>query len=196
MPERHEANRRVEDYIVRRWSPRSFDASEMPMEDLEAIFEAAGWAPSSYNIQPWRFLYARRGDANWDRFLSLLIDSNKAWAKDASVLIFIVSDRMNRLGDEPQPNRPHTFDAGAAWAMMALQATAMGYHAHGMIGVHLDEAEKELRIPADHSLEAAVAIGRQAPKERLPERLQQREFASGRKPVSDIAFAGSLPVTS
>lgn len=190
MPERSEANPRIEKLIVERWSPRSFDASEMPQEDLDVIFEAAGWAPSSYNIQPWRFLYSRRGDENWERFLSLLIDSNRVWAQNASVLIFVVSDTLNRMGDEPQPNRPHTFDAGSAWAMMALQATAMGYHAHGMIGIHIDEAVRELGIPDDHRLEAAVAIGRQDSKDKLPERLQAREFPSGRKPVGEFAIAG------
>lgn len=193
MPQRDEADPRVIPLIVERWSPRSFDRSEMPQEDLEVIFEAAGWAPSSYNIQPWRFLYARRGDANWEKFLSLLIDANQAWAKDSSVIIFVVSDTLNRMGDEPKPNRPHTFDAGSAWTLMALQATAMGYHAHGMIGVHIDKAIEELGIPDDHRLEAAVAIGRKAPKEQLPEKLQEREFASGRKPVSEIAFAGTFP---
>ena len=91
MSER-KAHPRVEKLFVDRWSPRSFDESAIPDEDLHVIFEAAGLAPSAYNYQPWKFLYAKRGDANWDRFLSLLIPFNQSWAKTASVLIYIVSD--------------------------------------------------------------------------------------------------------
>lgn len=192
MTERTEAHPQVASLIVERWSPRAFDQSGMPQEDLNVIFEAAGWAPSAFNMQPWTFLYARRGDANWDRFLSLLIEFNQSWARDASAMVFIVSNRMQGRGEKKSPNHSHSFDAGAAWANMALQATSMGYHAHGMTGIEFGKAEKELGIPDDHRLEAAVAIGRQAPKERLPENLQEREAPSGRKPVSDIAIAGNF----
>ncbi len=192
MTERQEAHSRVESLFVDRWSPRSFDQSEIPVEDLEVIFEAAGWAPSAFNIQPWTFLYARRGDANWDRFLSLLIEFNQSWAKDASALVFIVSNRMQGRGDDKTPNHSHSFDAGAAWMQLALQATAMGYRAHGMTGLQFGKAEKELGIPDDHRLEAATVIGRQAPKENLPEGLQAKEAPSGRKPVSEIAIAGNF----
>lgn len=192
MTERSEAHPRVEELIVRRWSPRSFDGSEIPAEDLNVIFEAAGWAPSAFNIQPWTFLYARRGDENWDRFLWLLVEFNQSWAKDASVLVFIVSNRMQGRGEKKSPNHSHSFDAGAAWAQMALQATAMGYHAHGMTGLEFGQAEEELGIPEDHRLEAAVAIGTQAPKENLPEQLQEREAPSGRKDLSEIAIAGNF----
>ena len=125
---------RVHQLLLDRWSPRSFDASALPQEDLEVILEAAGRAPSAFNHQPWRFLYAHRGDANWERFLSLLIPFNADWAKDASVLVFIVSETT--MGDRPFYS--HSFDAGAAWAQMALQATAIGYHAHGMTGLEFD----------------------------------------------------------
>jgi len=192
MTDRHEAHPRVERLIVERWSPRSFDRSEIPGNDLDVIFEAAGWAPSAFNIQPWTFLYAKRGDANWDRFLSLLIEFNQSWAKDASALVFVVSNRLQGRGEEKSENHSHSFDAGAAWAMMALQATAMGYHAHGMTGIQFDKAIAELGIPADHRIEAAVAIGRKGPKENLPEGLQAREAPSGRKALSDIAVAGNF----
>ena len=147
---------KVHQLFVDRWSPRAFDETDIPQDDLEAIFAAAGLAPSAFNYQPWKFLYARRGDENWERFLSLLIPFNQSWAKDASVLIFIVSD--TKMGD--QPSHSHSFDAGAAWAQMALQATLMGYHAHGMTGLEFDKARAELGIPEGFRLEAAVAIGR------------------------------------
>jgi len=186
------AHPRIEKLIVERWSPRSFDESDIPQEDLDVIFEAAGWAPSAYNVQPWTFLYARRGDANWDRFLSALIDFNQSWAKTASALVFVVSDTQMRSDKGNSDNHSHSFDAGAAWALAALQAQAMGYHTHGMTGIKFGEAEQILGIPEDHRLEAAFVIGRQGPKESLPDFLQEREVPSNRKPLADIARAGTF----
>lgn len=184
------ANPRIQKLIIDRWSPRAFDGSEIPVEELETIFEAAGWAPSAYNVQPWTFLYARRGDANWDKFLSLLVEFNQGWAKDASALVFIVSDKLMRSDNGNSDNHSHSFDAGAAWALMALQAQAMGYHTHGMTGIQFGKAEEELGIPSDHRLEAAIAIGTIGRKEDLPDFLQEREVASGRKPLEQIVKAG------
>lgn len=192
MTERNQAHPRIENLIVERWSPRSFDGSEISQEDLDVIFEAAGWAPSAFNMQPWTFLYARRGDENWERFLSLLIDFNRSWAENASVLIFVVSNRLQGRGEDKKPHYSHSFDAGAAWANLALQATAMGFHAHGMTGIEFGRAEQELGIPEDHRLEAAIAIGRKDAKDKLPEKLQEREVPSGRKPVSEFAIAGNF----
>lgn len=188
------ANPKVLPLIAERWSPRSFDGSAIPQEDLEAIIEAAGLAPSAYNIQPWTFLYAHRGDANWERFLSVLVEFNQGWAKDASVLLFAISDTQARGGSSgPKPNHSHSFDAGAAWQNLALQSAHMGYAAHGMTGVDFDRAAAELGCPDDHRIEAAIAIGRQAPAERLPEGLRAQELSrSGRKPVSEILRAGSF----
>jgi nitroreductase len=186
------AHPKVEKLIVDRWSPRAFDGSELPQEDLEVIFEAAGWAPSAYNVQPWTFLYAKRGDANWDLFLSQLIDFNQSWAKDASVLVYIVSDTLMRSEKGNSENHSHSFDAGAAWVLAALQAQALGYHTHGMTGIKFGEAETALGIPADHRLEAAFVIGKAAGKEILPDFLQEREVPSDRKPVSEIAKPGKF----
>jgi nitroreductase len=186
------AHPRVEKLLVERWSPRSFDETSIPDEDLSVIFEAAGWAPSAYNYQPWKFLYAKRGDANWERFLSILIPFNASWVKDAAVLIYIVSDTQMGEGADAKPSHSHSFDAGAAWAQMALQATALGYHAHGMVGLDLDRARTELGIPDRYRVEAAVAIGTKDSPERLPEGLRAREVPSNRKPVSEIAIAGNF----
>lgn len=184
------AHPKVERIIVERWSPRAFDGSEIPQADLDVIFEAAGWAPSAFNAQPWTFLYARNGDENWELLLSQLIEFNQGWAKNASALVFVVSDRFMRSEKGYSENHSHSFDAGAAWALAALQAHAMGYHTHGMTGLKFGEAEKALGIPQDHRLEAAFAIGRQAPKETLPDFLQEREVPSTRKPIAEIARAG------
>lgn len=162
------ANPRIEKLIVDRWSPRAFDGSEIPQEDLDTILEAAGWAPSAYNVQPWTLLYARKGDENWELFLSQLIDFNAGWAKDASALVFVVSDRLMRSDKGDSANHSHSFDAGAAWALAAIQAQALGYHTHGMTGLKFGEAEAALGIPDDHRLEAAFAIGRMGDKASLP----------------------------
>ena len=178
--------------IRERWSPRSFDASAMPQADLEVLLEAAGLAPSAYNIQPWTFLYAHREDANWERFLSLLVEFNQGWAKQASVLLFAVSQTTVGRGEPKSPNHSHSFDAGAAWQNLALQAVHMGYAAHGMTGVDFARAAAELAVPDDHRIEAAIAVGRPAPADRLPEFLRDKEVASGRKPVAEIMRAGNF----
>lgn len=186
------AHPKVEKLLVERWSPRSFDGSEIPQEDLNVIFEAAGWAPSAYNTQPWTFLYARRGDPNWDLFLAQLVEFNQGWAKDASALVYVVSDKYMRSDKGNSDNHSHSFDAGSAWMQAALQAHAMGYQTHGMTGVNFGVAKAALGIPDDHRLEAAFVIGKMAAKERLPEFLQEREVPSTRKPVNEIARAGKF----
>jgi len=194
MPAR-QANHPIDPLFLERWSPRAFDGSDLPEEDLLTIFEAARWAPSAFNSQPWRFLYARRGDANWERFLGLLIPWNQGWAHSASVLIYILSDTLPFVGKagEPATSHTHSFDAGAAWACLALQATRMGYRAHGMSGVDFDRARIELAVPHRFRVEAAAAIGRIGDPAILTEKLQAREFPSGRNPVEQFAFAGNFP---
>lgn len=176
--------------ITDRWSPRSFDASHIDEKVVTTIFEAASWAPSAFNVQPWRFLYAHRETADWERFLELLLPFNVAWAKEASVLGFILSDRMMGQGEEAKPNHSHSFDAGAAWALLTLQALAMGYHTHGMTGVDFDAAQRELQVPERYRIEAAFVIGRKDSPDKLPEKLREREAPSSRKPVSQVAIDG------
>lgn len=183
------ANPRVLPIIVNRWSPRAFDGSAMPQEDLDAILEAATWAPSAYNHQPWRFVYAHRADeAGFARLLGGLIPFNQSWAKDAAVLLYVLSEQQ--MGDNA--NHSHSFDAGAAWANLALQATAMGYHAHGMTGLDFAAAKDALGVPEGYRIEAAVALGRQGPAAQLPEGLREREVPSARKPLAEVAFAGTF----
>lgn len=186
------ANPKVEKLIVDRWSPRAFDGSEISQDDLDTIFEAAGWAPSAFNAQPWTFLYARKGDANWDLLLNQLVDFNQSWAKEASALVFVVSDKLMRSEKGNSDNHSHSFDAGAAWVLAALQAQALGYYTHGMSGLKFGEAEAALGIPDDHRLEAAFVIGRKGDVGSLPEFLQSREVASDRKPISEYVKAGKF----
>lgn len=186
----------VDPLFLDRWSPRAFDGSAIPDADLMTIFEAARWAPSAFNSQPWRLLYAKRGDANWDRFLKLLIPWNQGWAHSASVLVYILSDSLpfvDKTTGAPASSHTHSFDAGAAWASLALQATRMGYHAHGMSGIQLERARAELAIPERYRLEAACAIGRIGDPAQLDEKLRAREHPSGRKPQGEFVHAGNFP---
>jgi nitroreductase len=177
--------------FLHRWSPRAFDGSVMSAEDLRTILDAGRWAPSSFNYQPWRFLYATRDDAaNWDRFLDLLIPFNAVWAKDASALLFILSEMT--MGAPDKPSHSHSFDAGAAWAAIALQAHLLGYHAHGMVGIDMEKTRTELAIPDGFRIEAAVAMGRMGDPANLPEKLQAREQPSDRKPLEELAYSGNF----
>ncbi|KKC27500.1 nitroreductase family protein [Sphingomonas sp. SRS2] len=178
----------VDRLFVDRWSPRAFDGSQLSETDLNALFEAARWAPSAFNAQPWRLLYAVPGDANWDRFLTLLVPANQAWAKNASLLVFFVSAATSR----GKPSHTHSFDTGSAWMSLALQAQIMGLHAHGMSGVDFDAARVELGVPDDFRIEAAAAVGRQTDVSVLPEALRDKEVPSDRKPIAEVAFAGNF----
>ena len=184
----------VDPIFIERWSPRAFDRSVIPEADLMTIFEAARWAPSAFNYQPWRLLYAKRESADWERFLSCLIPFNQGWAHNASVLAFICSDTVmeNKPGQLSYAHT-HSFDAGAAWASMALQATMLGYHAHGMSGVEWDKVREALKVPERFRVDAAFVIGKLGSLEVLDEKLRGREVPSSRKPVADFAFAGDFP---
>jgi nitroreductase len=191
-----QADHDIDPLFLERWSPRAFDGSDIPDEDLKTMFEAARWAPSAFNSQPWRFLYAKRDDEDWDRFLSLLIPWNRSWAQSASVLVYILSDThpfTDRKTGEPAPSTTHSFDAGAAWVSLALQATRLGYHAHGMSGIEYDLARAELNIPDRYTLNAACAIGRIGDPATLDDKLRAREGPSDRKPQGDFAFRGGFP---
>ena len=191
-----QADSPIDPLFLSRWSPRAFDGSDLPDEDLASIFEAARWAPSAFNSQPWHFLYARRGDENWARFLSLLIPWNQSWAHTASVLVYILSDSLPFADKEtgaPASSHTHSFDAGAAWVSLALQATRMGYHAHGMSGIQYDLARDALAIPERYRIEAACAIGCLGDPAMLDEKLRAREMPSGRKPIGEFIFRGNFP---
>jgi nitroreductase len=187
-----QADHPVEPLFLQRWSPRAFDARPMPLADLMCLLEAARWAPSAYNIQPWRFVFAQREAACWPRWLALLDPFNADWARQASALVFLVSDRLMPARDDPprQASTTHRFDAGAAWAQLALQATAMGYQAHAMAGIDSAAVRAALAVPAHFEIEIGIAIGRQAGPERLPLALREREQPSARRPLTELAFAG------
>ena len=185
----------IEPFFLERWSPRAFTGEPIPDADLHTIFEAARWAPSSYNSQPWRFLYARRGTPAFDKFLGLLVEFNQSWAKNASALVIVLSKKTFAPPGktEAAPTHSHSFDAGAAWGYLALQASRSGYAAHGMAGFDIPRTAAELNVPDDYRVEAAVAIGRVGDKSILPEPIRAREQPNGRDPQSDFVFEGAFP---
>jgi len=162
---------------------------ELGDDDIMSLFEAARWAPSSFNNQPWRFIYAKRNTEHWDRLFNLLVDVNKTWAKNAALLAVVIS-RINFEFNE-KPARTHQFDTGSAWENLALEASSRGIVAHGMQGFDYEKAKTELGIPADFEVMAMIAIGKRGPKENLPTELQDKEKPNERKALKDIIMEGT-----
>jgi nitroreductase len=180
----------INSLIINRWSPRSFVPEEISDKELFSLFEAARWAPSSSNSQPWRFIYAKRNTKNWNDLFNLLIDFNKQWCIDASALVVIVS-RKNFERDG-KPSITHQFDTGAAWENLAIQAVSQGLVTHAMAGFDYEKARKDLAIPDDYDVMAMVAIGKRGPKENLSPELQAREMPNTRKPLSELVMEGKF----
>lgn len=185
----------IDRMFLERWSPRAFTGEEIPVETLMTMFEAARWAPSSYNSQPWRFIWARRATPHFETFLGLLTGANPQWCRNASALVFVVpSETMTAAGQaEPVPSRTHSFDAGAAWMSLALQAHLLGWHAHGMVGVDFGAVAEKLRVPPGFKVEAGIAIGRRGDPGQLSEALRAREMPNDRRPLSETVFEGTFP---
>src|SRR5262245_9868408 len=181
-------NHSIDQLFIDRWSPRAMSGEEIPQHELMALFEAARWAPSSYNNQPWRMLYVRRGGEHWPVFFDLLVDANKEWVKNAAALVLFVSKTTFDFNDKPSIT--HTFDCGAAWENFALQGWLKGYVVHGMQGFDYDKAKATLEIPDGFRVEAMAAIGRPGRKEDLPEAQQKRESPSDRKPLGQVLCEG------
>ncbi len=182
------AEHSIDALFVDRWSPRAMSGDAITTEELMRLLEAARWAPSSNNAQPWRMLYALRGSADWQIFFELLSEPNKSWARNAGALVLFVSRTINdRTG---QPAMTHSFDTGAAWAFFALQGYLNGFAVHGMQGFDHVRAQRELQIPEEYRVEAMVAVGKPGSKEALPLPLQQRESPNDRRPLSETVCAG------
>jgi nitroreductase len=174
--------------ILNRWSPRSMTGEDIANEEIMSLFEAARWAPSSYNNQPWRFIYAKRNTEHWDRLFNLLAEGNRRWAINSALLVVVISRKNFEYNENPA--RTHQFDAGSAWENLALEAFSRGLVAHGMEGFDYDKAKIDLEIPAYFEVMAMIAIGKKGPKEILPPELQEKEKLTDRKPLKDIVMEG------
>ncbi len=179
----------VHPLILNRWSPRAMSGEAITDGDLMSLFEAARWAPSSYNAQPWRVLYVKRDTHHWETLFSLLVDSNQEWCSKAAVLGLFFS-RMT-FEKNNKPSHTHAFDTGAAWENLCLEGTSQGLVVHGMEG--FDYTKAKLLIPKDHEVHMMFAIGIKAPKSSLPSELREREIPSTRKKVSEFVFEGKVP---
>ncbi|MHA7685619.1 nitroreductase family protein [Cupriavidus sp. PET2-C1] len=183
----------VSPIFVDRWSPPAFTGESISEEELLAIIEAGSWAPSAFNLQPWRFIYARADTPAWQPLFATLNVFNQSWAQRASALLIIASANSALVpgAAAPTPNASHEFDTGSAWGYVALQATLLGWHAHGIAGFDKDLARSSLGIPADYTVQAAVAIGRRSEdKSFLSVSLQSREAPSTRLAMKAIAAEG------
>lgn len=172
------------DIFRSRWSPRSMTGEPVSAGDLMAMFEAAHWAPSANNNQPWRFIYVTRDHPAWDTFLGLLVESNKRWCKNAGVLVVVVS--KTTFDHNNKPMRTHAFDTGAAWGMFALEGARRNLVVHGMQGFDYDKAKEVLEIPDGYQVQMMAAVGVLAERSTLPNDLAEREKPSGRKDLANL----------
>lgn len=180
----------VDRVFINRWSPRAMSGEEIADEELFSLFEAARWAPSSFNNQPWRFIYAKKETEHWDKFFNFLMDGNKIWCEKAGVLIVLVS--KTTFDYNGKFSASHTLDTGAAWQNLALQGSSRGLVIHGMQGFDYDKAKESLNVPDDYKVEMMISIGKVGNVKDLPENLQQMEKPSGRKKINEISFEGEF----
>lgn len=180
----------VNELFIKRWSPRAMSGEPITDPELMTLFEAGRWAPSSYNNQPWRFIYAKRDTPEWERLFGLLVEFNQTWCKNAAVLVVIVAHKFFSFNGKP--SRTHAFDTGSAWMSIALQGAVMNLVVHGMEGFDYQRAAQELAIPDDYVVLAMCAIGRPGKKEDLPEKMQESEEPSERKPLEELVFEGTF----
>lgn len=185
-----QADHAIETLFLRRWSPRAMSGEPIGRDELMTLLEAARWAPSTYNEQEWRYLYAAKDSQHWQTFLNLLVEQNQVWCKSAAVLMVVLSHKVMSRNNKPNP--VHSFDTGASFENLALQGAAMDLVIHGMAGFDRDRARADLQIPDDYDVEAMVAIGRPGDPDDLPEQLREREVPSGRKPIAKIACEGTF----
>ncbi len=188
--EHRQADHPIEPLFVARWSPRAMSGERLTDDEMRTLFEAARWAPSTYNEQEWRFLYARRETPEWQTFFDLLVEGNQAWCCRAALLAVIVAHKVFERNGKPNP--VHLFDCGCAFENLALQGTAMGLVVHGMQGFDYEKARNVLNVPDDYAVVAMFAAGRPGNKSELPEQLRDKEKPSDRKPVGEIICEGAF----
>ncbi len=187
----------LHDLLKRRWSPRAFSEQPVGPDMLLTLLDAARWAPSSSNEQPWRFVVATKQEpADYDRLLACLLEGNRKWAYRAPVLMLSVA-RMD-FEEDGRPNRHAFHDVGLATENLLLQVSALGLVAHPMAGFDIEKARADLKIPSGYEPVAMIAVGYPGELSVLPDYLQQRELKPReRKPLAEIAFSGqwghSLP---
>lgn len=180
----------LHELILRRWSPRAFADRSVDPATLTRLLEAARWAPSCFNEQPWRYLVATRDNpAEFEKMLGCLVEGNQTWAKLAPVLMISVAKLA--FARDASPNRHAFHDVGAASAFMTFQATSLGLFVHQMGGIHVDRAREVYSIPEGFEAVAGIALGYLGDPSVLPETMRTREMKpSGRQPLEAMVFGG------
>jgi len=186
------AEHSVDPLFINRWSPRAYTGEDIPTEVLFSLFEAARWAPSARNAQPWRFLFAKRGTPDFATFLAPLVEQNQVWARQASALVVLLSTKNFLFEGKEVPLASHSFDTGAAWANLSLQANLLGWHTHAIGGFDRDRARQALSIPDSFAIEVVIAIGKLGDQHSLPAELQSRETPTPRLPLRDLVTEGAF----
>jgi nitroreductase len=185
-----ETSRPVHDLIRTRWSPRAFGPTPVPADALVAIMEAGRWAASSNNVQPWRYLVATAADSEGHAALVKAFNArNQRWTASAPVLMVVLAHRTVQPDDKP--NAHAWYDAGAATAQMAMQATALGLHMHQAAGIDRDYVRASLGVPEDVDIIAGLALGYQGDAANLPEDLAAREVEPRKRRPLDETFYGA-----
>ena len=174
--------------FVERWSPRTLNGESVDQPTLNRLFEAARWAPSAFNEQPWTFVYAHRDTAHFDKLFDLLVEFNQKWCAKAGALAILFAKETFARNDKP--NRTAGFDSGAAWQNLALQGAQLGLVTHAMAGFDYDKAAQVANAPEGVTAQAMIAIG--WPAAELDEEQKAKEAPSGRKPVDEIALEGGF----
>ncbi len=189
--EHRTADHPVEELFLRRWSPRAMSGEVVNESELMSLFEAARWAPSTYNEQEWRFLYATQGSDDWETFLGLLMVGNQPWCASASVLIVALSAKQFTRNGKPNP--VHSLDTGMAVQNLLLQGAALGLVCHPMAGFDRGKTRVALIVPEDHEIECMIAVGKPGDIEQLPENYRDMDRQpTGRKPIGEFAATGTF----
>ncbi len=182
------ASAAIEPMFTERWSSRAFESNDLSEDQIAALFEAAHWAPSASNRQPWAFVYATDGPDR-DRFNALLNENNSLWGPKASMIVLVFARTVDAEGKKI---RTAQFDTGAAWMSLALQAHAMGLNTRAMGGINLDAAYDAAGVSQDEfETICAIAVGTRGTDDDIPERMVKQNLANDRKTVGEIAFKGT-----
>lgn len=174
----------IHELLAERWSPRGFDAEAvLPDDDLRTIFEAVRWTPSASNLQPWKFIVARRGTSAFELIMQGLIGFNQGWAPRASAAVLLLAERER----DGKPLRWSEYDLGQASAYLTFQAEALGYRVHQMGGIRVDALRASFEVPEAFEIVTGLVIGRHAGDEGVPEQIRELDAAPReRKPYEEL----------
>ena len=184
------ADHPIHPMILHRFSSRAMTGEEISDGELASLFEAARWAPSSYNNQPWRIIYAKKSEPEFGTFFDLLVPFNQSWANKAAVLGCFLSHTI--FDHNQKPSITHAFDTGAAWENFALEGCHRGLVVHGMQGFDYEGARRKLLVPGDYEIHAMFAVGKKASLDSLSLELQAKELPSSRKKIEEFVMQGTF----